>query len=108
MVNSRAKGQRGELELCAVLRAAGYEARRAQQYCGVAGDEDVKHTVPGLHIECKRVEALNVLEAYRQAVADAELGKLPVVMHKKNRAPWLVTLSLDDFLALMKADEAIT
>lgn len=105
MTNGNAKGKRGELELSAVLRAAGYEARRAQQFKGAAGDEDVTHNLPGLHIECKRVEKLNVRQAYKQAVSDALDFKTPIVAHKVNRGPWLVTLSLDDFLSLLKAGD---
>lgn len=106
-INGKRKGSAGERELCAELRKAGFQARRAQQYCGAAGDEDVTHTVPGLHIECKRVEKLNVLTAFKQAKGDAKPGKAPVVMHRCNRSPWLVTLSLEDFLAIIKADDAL-
>lgn len=102
-MNSKDKGKRGELELAEMLREAGFEARRGQQYNGAAGDQDVVHSVPGIHIECKRVEKLNVLSAYKQASADCGT-KVPVVMHRCNRAPWLVTLSLDDFLRLMRMD----
>jgi Holliday junction resolvase len=107
MVNGNRKGKAGERELCAVLRAAGFEARRSQQYCGVAGDEDITHTIPGVHVECKRVERLNVAAAYDQARRDAHPCKVPLVAHRCNRTPWLVTLSLSDFLALMKVDDAI-
>lgn len=108
MVHSNRKGKAGERELCGVLRSAGFEARRAQQFCGAAGDEDITHSIPGVHIECKRVEKLNVLAAYKQAKGDAAPNKLPLVMHRCNRSPWMVTLSLDDFLALLKADDLIS
>jgi hypothetical protein len=54
----------------------------------------------GWHIECKRVQRLNLAEAMAQAIRDAD-GKRPVVMHRRNQSAWLVTLSLDDFLALL-------
>lgn len=106
-INSKRKGSAGERELCGELRKFGFQARRSQQFSGANGDEDVTHTVPGLHIECKRVERLNVLTAFKQAKRDAKPGKIPVVMHRCNRSEWLVSLSLDDFLALIKADDAI-
>lgn len=105
MTNGNAKGKVGERELCNVLKNHGFEARRSQQYCGQAGDEDVQHNIPGLYIECKRVEKLNVLKAWKQAKADsAGSAAIPVVMHRANRTPWMVTLTLDDFLALLKVE----
>ena len=49
------------------------------------------------HIEVKRVERLNIGEAMKQAERDAA-GRIPVVMHRRSRQPWLVTLHLADFL----------
>ena len=59
--------------------------------------------IPGLHIECKRVEKLNIDDALEQSIRDAKDGELPVVMHRKNRKPWKVTLELDEFMKLLKA-----
>ena len=64
MTNSRQKGARGERELAAVLREHGFECRRGQQFCGANGDADVVG-LPGIHIECKRVESLNTPEGNR-------------------------------------------
>lgn len=102
--NGNRKGKAGERELAKAIVEAGYEARRSQQYCGVEGDGDLKHSIPGLHIECKRVERLNVLKAYEQAATEAGF-KTPCVMHRCNQSPWLVTLSLSDFLALLRLDD---
>jgi hypothetical protein len=99
-MNSRDKGKRGELELAHELEKYGYKTRRGQQYCGANGDADVVG-LPGIHIECKRVEKLNLIEAYRQSVNDAKEDEIPVVMHRKNYQPWLVTLELKDFMELL-------
>jgi hypothetical protein len=107
-INGNRKGKVGERELAAVLRQAGYDARRAQQFCGAAGDEDITHTIPGLHVECKRVEKLNVLSAWKQAKADAKPHKTPVVMHRCNRGPWMLTMSLEDFLAILRVDDGLS
>ena len=96
-MDSRNKGKRGELELAKELQKYGFEARRGQQYCGANGDADVVG-IPGLHIECKRVERLNVENALQQAEADAKAGEIPVVMHRANREEWKVTMRLDDFM----------
>lgn len=95
-MNSRQKGKRGELELAAVLRAHGYDTRRGQQYAGANGDADVVG-LPGVHIECKRVERLDLDGAMAQSVRDARDGELPVVMHRRNRGEWLVTMRLEDW-----------
>lgn len=100
-MNSRQKGAAGERELAKALRSHGFETRRGQQYCGSNGDADVVG-LPGVHIECKRVERLNLEDAMVQSRADARLGEIPVVMHRKNNCKWLVTLSLDDFMTLYK------
>ncbi len=100
-MNSRQKGAAGERELAKALRSHGFETRRGQQYCGSNGDADVVG-LPGVHIECKRVERLNLEEAMAQSRADARPGEIPVVMHRKNNCKWLVTLSLDDFMTLYK------
>lgn len=98
-MNSRAKGKRGELALVRRLREYGYEVRRGQQYSGANGDADVIG-LPGIHIECKWVERLNIWDAIDQSTRDAKAEEIPTVMHKKNGTQWLVTLSLDDFMQL--------
>lgn len=103
MVNSRAKGARGELELRNVLNEYGvkhgFATRRGQQYCGANGDADVVG-LPGIHIECKRVEKLNIDNAMEQATRDARESEFPAVFHRKDRKKWLVTMRLEDWMAL--------
>ena len=99
MINSRNKGKRGELMLVRALREYGFECRRGQQYSGANGDADVVG-LPGVHIECKYVEHLNLHDAVSQAIRDARSGELPVVFHRKNHTAWLVTLQLPDFMKL--------
>lgn len=96
----RKKRKKGERELAAILKSYGYEdSRRGQQYCGSNGDADVVG-LPGIHIECKRVEKLNIYDAVEQSKNDARTGEMPVVMHRKNRKEWLVTMPLDDWMEL--------
>lgn len=98
-MNSRNKGAAGERELSNLLKSAGYDTRRGQQFCGANGDADVVG-LEGIHIECKRVERLNIYEAMEQAINDARVGELPCVFHRKNRKNWLVTMNLDEWLEL--------
>lgn len=99
MTNSRAKGAAGERELAKKLREFGVNARRGQQYSGANGDADVVG-LEGVHIECKRVERLNIDNAMQQSINDARELELPVVMHRRNGKRWLVTMTLDDFMDL--------
>lgn len=100
-MNSRQKGARGERELAELLRSYGYEARRGQQYSGANGDADVTG-VDGFHIECKRVEQLNIYKAMEQSERDAREGEIPIVCHRKDRKGWLVTIRFDDFMGVIK------
>ena len=100
-MNSRQKGARGERELASKLREYGYEARRGQQYSGASGDPDVIG-LPGIHIECKRVERLNLEDAMAQSKRDARQGEIPTVMHRKNNCEWFVTMRLEDWIEFYK------
>ena len=46
------------------------------------------------------VEKLNIYDAVEQSKNDARTGEMPVVMHRKNRKEWLVTMPLDDWMEL--------
>ena len=105
MKNSRNKGTVGERELSKVLSNHGYKCRRGQQYCGGNGDADVV-ALPGVHIECKRVERLDLVGAVDQAKRDAREGELPAVFHRRNRCEWLVTMPLDAWMEIYREWEA--
>ena len=104
-MNSRQKGARGERQLAKKLSEHGYKCRRGQQYSGIQGDADVIG-LPGLHIECKVVEKLNILDAMEQSKRDARENEIPIVMHKRNYTEWLCTLRLEDFMQIYKEWEA--
>ena len=99
-MNSKQKGSRGERELAKKLKEHGYDCRRSVQYCGANGDADVIG-LDGIHIECKRVERLNIQDAMAQAIADCK-DNMPAVMHRKNNCEWLVTMRLSDWIELYK------
>lgn len=102
-INSKAKGKRAELEIAALLREYGYDARRGAQYRGGEDSPDVIG-LPGVHIEVKHVERLNIIDAMAQA--DRDCGdNMPAVFHRKNRTPWLVTLHFADFMKLYRSGE---
>ena len=100
---SRQKGKRGEREAAAELGAIlGVEARRGVQYQGGPDSPDV--VLPGvpIHVEAKRVEALNVYKAIEQASADAG-GKIPLVWHRRNGKPSVLIIETSRILDLCHA-----
>lgn len=99
---SKEKGKRGERMLAKWLQSHGYEAKRGQQQTGASGVADVVG-LPGIHIECKNVEELNIPKAMEQAQADAYADSLrhgctmlPTVWHKQGRKPWKVIIQARD------------
>ncbi len=55
-----------------------------------------------MHFEVKRAESLQLYAAMEQAIEDA-VGKVPVVLHRKNNQPWLVIVPLDELYRLAKS-----
>ena len=105
-INSKRKGAEGERSLARKLKEYGYDTRRSVQYNGKA--EEVQADLlglPNIHIECKRVEKLNIHNAMAQAIHDAKDGELPTVFHRKNNCEWLVTMKLEDWVKLYREFE---
>lgn len=98
---SQRKGRNGEKELAAILIEAGYTDVK----CGESmsfGEKPDLYGLKGIHIECKRVEKLNLLQAIKQAERDAQRFKdgEPAVFHRRNRSPWIVSMPLASWLKL--------
>ena len=100
-MNSKRKGSAGERELAGILCAYGYDAHRNDQRF-VSGLENPDVALSGVHIEVKRCEALRLYDAVEQAARDANGKAVPVVMHRKNHAPWLVIMPLDSWIELYR------
>jgi hypothetical protein len=95
-MKSKRKGCRGEREAAAELaRLFRVDARRGRQYCGDQEAPDVRTTIPGIHIEVKRCEALRLYAALEQAANDAG-EHVPVVLHRSNHKPWVAIVRLND------------
>lgn len=113
--SSRNKGKAGERELAKVLRSffpmLADDLRRTQQFCGKNNNGNSSDVVglPGIHIECKRVEKLNIYDAINQAVRDSSgSNNLPAVFHRKNGKEWLVTMPLKDWVKIYESSEVLT
>lgn len=123
-INSRQKGVDGELEFRDVLRSYGFEAKRGQQHAGGSDSADVRHSIPGIHFEVKRVQAGNPYKWLEQARRDAVSGlvastvegpgtgsgsgeaggagqRVPVIAHRKNHKQWIAVLDMDAFIDIL-------
>lgn len=95
-LRSRNKGKRGEREAAAEIRRLFHtQARRGRQFCGSDDSPDVVTDIQGVHFEVKRRETLRLYETLAQTTQDAG-EKVPVVLYRQNRKPWLAIVQLDD------------
>lgn len=104
-MNSKRKGNAGELEALHLLEEEGLEVHRNdQRYIGGKDNPDISLSAAGqrFHLEVKRKEKFSLYEAMDQAVADANGKAVPVVLHRKNRRPWVAILRMGDFIQLLK------
>lgn len=107
-INSRRKGAVAERQFRDELREAGYEdAIRGCQHSAIGADggaaPDVKcDSLNRFHIEVKHRERGCTRDGYAQAVRDAAPEQIPVFAFRRNYTPFLVCLSLDDFLKLAR------
>lgn len=100
---SRDKGKRFEREVSSLFREWGYEAHRTAQYKGKTGDAGDVEGVPGIHIEAKHQERMHLYEWMEQSERDAaaeKAGNLPIVIHKANNKPVLVSMKFEDWILL--------
>jgi hypothetical protein len=110
---SREKGKRGELEACAALADVwpGLERTYHQAHKDSTSPDIDSPTCP-VFIEVKRQEKINVHAAMRQAAGKSldEEGFMgrgfavrpPVVVHRRSRGEWLVTMRAADLARLVK------
>lgn len=106
-LNSRAKGAAAEREAAAAIADTLHcTARRGQQFSGGPDSPDIISSI-GIHWECKRVERGNPYVWLDQAVRDSG-GKVPVVVHRKNRREWIIVMRLTDAPSFAKAVQAHT
>ena len=101
---SQRKGADGERELAEILQRYGYDCNRGGSL--TFGEVADITGLPGIHIEVKRVEKLNVVEAMEQSIRDSERMRdgMPALFHRRNRKPWLVTMRLVDWLKLYRTE----
>lgn len=101
-INSREKGADYERHIAKVIRKYGFEAERGCQHSGGKDSPDVKHNMPGIHIEAKATEKLSIWKALAQSKRDAGEGEIPVVVFKRNYSGDFIVLPFEDFLKIFK------
>ena len=94
-INSKAKGKKGEIELCHYLEAQGFKnARRGLSQAMGALTADVEcDDLSAYWIECKRNERGKVVYKYvEQAERDSKnTPKIPIVLYRaNNKDKWLI------------------
>jgi len=103
---SRDKGARGERMWRDVCRSEGYDAERGCQLYQRGSEIADVVGLPGIHVEVKNCERLQLRDWMSQSVADAHDDEIPIVAHKKNREGWLVTCRAEDWFKLYREWEA--
>lgn len=101
--SSQRKGRGGEREFAAAMRSYGFPNVSAAPPLNYGTVPDVVG-LPGVHAEVKRCESLRIPAWMEQASRDADKFQdgLPVVFHRRNKAEWLCTMRLTDWLELYK------
>lgn len=101
-INSRTKGNNGELEFAHYLTDAGFEAERGQQRSGGSDSPDVRCALlSDIHFEVKRKQRGNPYLWIEQAIRDGGPGKLHVVAHRRNHQAWLAIMPMEDLMRLL-------
>lgn len=101
---ARAKGAQFERDIAKYFTENGIDAQRGLGQTRGGGEEIADVETEFIHIEAKRQKRCNIKAAMRQAIADTtKKSDIPVVITKDDRQPILVTLQLDDFMAIFKA-----
>lgn len=96
----RDKGARFERTVSAILNEYGITSRRGNVFYR---EDDVVTDSP-IHVECKAQETTKIHEWMKQSIEAAD-GKIPVVVHKRNREEPLITMKFEDFLKLWKGEK---
>ena len=103
---SKRKGNQGEREFLQLLKNCGINAQRNDQmFKGGTDNPDISAEIGGraFHFEVKRTERFRLYDAVEQAQSDANGHRMPVVAHRMNHRPWVVVLSLEDFIKIAQS-----
>jgi hypothetical protein len=108
MINSRQKGASFEREVAKALTAEGFPAKRGAQVSqgswGISAPDVIVPCLPDFHFECKRHgrARFDLDAAVDQALRDKLPKQHAVVVHRRDNARRLYTLTEEGFCALMR------
>ena len=103
-MNSKAKGNRGELEARDYVRQHWFAPQciRSAQ-AGGAFAADLLHAGENLHVEVKRRQRIAATHFMRQAEQDCGDMDVPVVLMREDKYPsWLVVMRIEDTEKFLK------
>lgn len=95
---SRTKGKVAERKVATAYREAGFEARRSIQSRGAAESDVVALCFWN---EVKDRKTVSCRTTWEQARDDAKNDTIPLAITHEPRSEWLVTLQLEDWLAIL-------
>jgi len=102
VINSKRKGKYGELDAAECLfLETGIRLRRSSQYKASESSPDLEG-FEQWYVEVKRRERLNVHSELFRAMELAG-KKIPILIHRPNRKPWMITFLLKDARAIARA-----
>lgn len=99
--SQRAKGANAEREVANLLKEYGYEAKRGQVF---NHQPDVICDELPIHIEVKRQEQIRLNDWFAQSEEQSR-GKIPSVVFRQSRKPWMIALKFEDFLNLLRGEK---
>jgi len=102
---ARRKGHGWERKVANLFGDAGYPGRRQWQRQEGHANPDV--LCPPFWLECKAQKQPNIRAAYAQAVADCPDECVPAAVTKRDRETPLISLSLKDFLELVRRNAVV-
>ena len=105
---SRDKGAKGEREVVALVRAAGWPDASRNWRSGADGHGDIAHGPALTVIESKLTDHFELRRFWAQVSGDADragIGYLPLLAHRWSGGQWLGITELSELLALIALRE---
>lgn len=100
----RDKGSRGEREVAAIFRAAGFDLDRTPNSGGLRILGDLYGQALPFHVEVKRHEVARPWAWWEQARSESPPGALTVVAFRRSHSPWLAIVKLERLAELLGGD----
>lgn len=99
---SQRKGRRAEAEFSELLNSYGFSTQPGQPLS--FGKMPDVIGMPGIHLEIKRHEKTSLTEWLRQSQTDADKfhDGIPLVAHRRSRQPWIISMTVENFIQLYK------